>query len=477
MAAIDIGSTLGPYRLVAELGEGGMARLFLGLRTMADGSTREAAIKVIRPEHLRDAAFIEMFLDEGRIASYVQHPQVVQITEVGEVDGTYFMAMEFLHAVTLATFLKEMYRMDRRPSPEVAVAICIRVAEGLHAAHETRDETGRLLDVVHRDVSPSNILLGCGGSVKLIDFGIAKAQGRLHKTSHGRTKGKLRYMAPEQMRRRNVDKRADIWALGVVLWETLATRRLYGSSGDLDVVRTALEGGLQPPGAYADVPFAIDRAVMRCLQVDPDRRPATAGQAAAILRESSPEASAIRDQELSALVWAVCGHVLDRRAKSLPIALPTRETITTLEPKPASALQRFSEFLDEDDDATVVGELSEDDLASMGAKSQSLAPPTPEDHARAQRAMARPGAEAPTRRAIPTPAVRGAASVDGAPAPPAVSADMPSMGPPPRQREPITGDHRPSREKKRLPLWVFLALALGGAILTGVISYALVRYL
>jgi serine/threonine-protein kinase len=222
VAAIDIGSTLGPYRLVAELGEGGMARLFLGMRDLPDGTTREAAIKVIRPEHLQDPSFVEMFLDEGRIASFVRHPQVVAIETVGEIDGTYFMAMEFLHAVTLATFLKELYRLERRPRPEVAVAILARVADGLHAAHETRDEEGKLLDVVHRDVSPSNILLGCSGTVKLIDFGIAKAQGRLHETAFGRTKGKLRYMSPEQMRRKSVDRRADIWALGVVLWETYA---------------------------------------------------------------------------------------------------------------------------------------------------------------------------------------------------------------------------------------------------------------
>ncbi|MBO6933807.1 MAG: serine/threonine protein kinase [Deltaproteobacteria bacterium] len=474
MVGIDIGSTLGPYRLVAELGEGGMARLFLGLRTMADGSTREAAIKVIRPEHLRDEAFIEMFLDEGRIASFVNSPQVVRITEVGEVGGTYFMAMEFLHAVTLATFLKELYRLDRRPSPEVAVAICTRVAEGLHAAHETRDESGRLLDVVHRDVSPSNILLGCSGSVKLIDFGIAKAQGRLHKTSYGRTKGKLRYMAPEQMRRNDVDKRADIWSLGVVLWETLATRRLYGSSGDLDVVRTALEGGLQPPGAYADVPFAIDRAVMRCLQVDREKRPPTAGEAAAILRESSPEAAAIRDQELSSLVWAVCGHVLDNRARSLPIELPTRKTLTTLEPKPAVALQKFSEFLDEADDATVVGELSEDDLASIGAKSMSLAPPSPEDHKITRRAIPG-GAEQPTAGAIPSSKGAAATIIDGTPPPgPAAPVPMPA-----RTRVDTAGGLRPAvtPKKKPLPLWLLLALAIGGAVLTGVLSYALVRYL
>ncbi len=473
MVTIDIGSTLGPYRLVAELGEGGMARLFLGLRTMPDGSTREAAIKVIRPEHLKDEAFIEMFLDEGRIASFVNHPQVVRITEVGEVGGTYFMAMEFLHAVTLATFLKELYRLDRRPSPEVAVAICTRVAEGLHAAHETRDESGRLLDIVHRDVSPSNILLGCSGSVKLIDFGIAKAQGRLHKTSYGRTKGKLRYMAPEQMRRQGVDKRADIWSLGVVLWETLATRRLYGSSGDLDVVRTALEGGLQPPGAYADVPFAIDRAVMRCLQVDRDRRPPTAGEAAAILRESSPEAAAIRDQELSSLVWAVCGHVLDNRARALPLELPTRKTLTTLEPKPEVALQRFSEFLDEADDATVVGELSEDDLASIGAKSMSMAPPHPDDHKATRRELPG-GAERPTAGAIPS-SKGGPTLLDGSPPPgPAAPVPMPA-----RARVETTGRQQraPAPRRKPLPIWLLLALALGGAILTGVLSYALVRYL
>ncbi|MAQ17147.1 MAG: hypothetical protein CMN30_20435 [Sandaracinus sp.] len=474
MVSVDIGSTLGPYRLVAELGQGGMARLFLGLRPMPDGTQREAAIKVIRPEHLQDRAFVEMFLDEGRIASHVNHPNVVRIHEVSEAGGTYFMAMEFLHAVTLATFLKELYRMSRRPSPEVATAILIRVADGLHAAHETCDEAGRLLDIVHRDVSPSNVLASCGGAVRLIDFGIAKAQGRLHKTSFGRTKGKLRYMAPEQMRRNPVDRRADIWALGVVLWETLATRRLYGSSGDLDVVRAALDGGIQPPGAYADVPFAVDRVVMRCLAVDPDQRPATAGELARLLREASPEAAAITDAELGSLVWAVCGHVLDQRSRELPIELPTRKSLAHLDPPPNEALARMSEFLDESDDATVVGGLTDEDRASMASKAPASPP-------KLASSAFDPG------RASPDPLNGGATIPTGLQAPPMVpppstSGEVPRADVLASVESPSwSGEHPrppiPAPQRRPMPLALWVLLAVLGAVATGVLTYIAIRSL
>lgn len=341
-AAVGVGTTLGPYRLVTPIGDGGMALVYLGLRGTPDGGEREAAVKVIRGEHTRDPKFVEMFLDEARIASFVRHPNVVSIDEVGESGGTYYMAMEFLHGVTLSRFIDLLFLRGRQLSPAAAVAIMLRVAAGLESAHQTKDESGQPLGLVHRDVSPANVLFGCGGAVKLIDFGIAKAEGRITRTLTGQAKGKLRYMAPEQMKRGGVDRRADIWAAGIVLWETLAARRLYGDRGDLEVVRAATGGGLEPPGRFAAVPFAIDEIVMRCLAVDPNDRPSSAGELASLLAAALPEATRIQDAELNSLLWAVAGEELDARAAVLPIPLPTRATLIHLEPPPPMALAHFS---------------------------------------------------------------------------------------------------------------------------------------
>lgn len=341
-AAVGVGTTLGPYRLVTPIGDGGMAHVYLGLRGTPDGGEREAAIKVIRGEHTRDPKFVEMFLDEARIASFVRHPNVVSIDEVGESGGTYYMAMEFLHGVTLSRFIDLLFLRGRQLSPAAAVAIVLRVAAGLDSAHETKDESGRPLGLVHRDVSPANVLFGCGGAVKLIDFGIAKAEGRITRTLTGQAKGKLRYMAPEQMKRGDVDRRADIWAAGIVLWETLASRRLYGDMGDLEVVRAATGSALEPPGRFATVPFAIDEIAMRCLSVDPDARPSSAAELASLLAAALPEAAQIQDAQLNSLLWAVAGEELDARAAVLPIPLPTRATLVHLEPPPPMALAHFS---------------------------------------------------------------------------------------------------------------------------------------
>ena len=203
-----------------------MASLFLARRGGAAGFTRLVAIKMVHPRHAEDPGLIQMFVDEALLTARIDHPNVVHVEELGEHESAYYLVMEYVHGASLAQLMRVLGRAKRRLSPLVAVAICARVSEGLHAAHETTGDNGELLSIVHRDVSPQNILLSHKGHVKLIDFGIAKAHARVHESNVSSLKGKVRYMAPEQATTGNVDRRTDVYALGIVLWEPLTMRRL-----------------------------------------------------------------------------------------------------------------------------------------------------------------------------------------------------------------------------------------------------------
>jgi len=349
MTGASYGS-IGPYEIVAELKGGGMAALYLGVRSGPAGFRRPVAIKVIRPHLIDRKASVEMFLDEARIASRISHPNVVHIEELGETARSYYLAMEYVHGTSLANLLRNLIAMQRKLTPAMSAALVMRIAAGLHAAHEILGEDGRPLNVVHRDVSPQNVLLSVQGQVKLIDFGIAKARGRLHKTMGNELKGKLRYMAPEQLMGTAVDRRADVYALGVVLWELLTMRRLFSrTQSDVEVIQRIQQGDLPPPGAFSDVPFEVDRLVLDCLSADPERRPRTAGALRQRLRAIVPEAGPVSDGEIAALVWGVVGHELE--TVSLPVPLP-RRTDAQLDCSPQEAIQRFTrEIVEDDDDA------------------------------------------------------------------------------------------------------------------------------
>ena len=228
-AGLAAGSHVGGYEIVAPLRAGGMASLYLARRIGPAGFSRPVAIKVVHAHLASDRAFVEMFLDEARLSARIIHPNVVHVEELGEAGGSFFLAMEYVHGTSLSVFLGRLVESRRMLAPEAACAIAMKVADGLHAAHEAKDEQGEPLQVIHRDVSPQNVLIGLDGHVKLIDFGVAKARGRMQQTEAGSLKGKLRYMAPEQAWGRAIDRRIDVYALGVVLWETLTARRLFSA--------------------------------------------------------------------------------------------------------------------------------------------------------------------------------------------------------------------------------------------------------
>ena len=340
---IEVGSTLGAYQIVAELKSGGMANLYLGQRQGPAGFSRHVVIKAVKGHLSSHADFIRMFLDEGRIAARIQHPNVVRIEELGEDDGRYYLVMEYVHGAAMSEVLAALARRERRFTAEAAVAIIAAAAAGLHAAHETVNERGEPLHVIHRDVSPQNILMGALGEVKIIDFGIAKARDRLHVTdASGGLKGKLRYMAPEQLMRGDIDRRADIYALGVVLWEMLTMRRLFEGKSDAEVIQRIQKGQFPPPGAFADCPHELDQVVVDALARDPANRPPTAREFRQRLRNAVPGAATLEAGDLSALLWGVVGDQLDQQAGALPPGSARTRNSIELEQQPRDMVARLT---------------------------------------------------------------------------------------------------------------------------------------
>jgi serine/threonine-protein kinase len=265
---------LGKYKLVYRFATGGMANLYLGKFAGPDGFEKLVAIKIIHDHLTSNPDFIKMFVDEARLVSRISHPNVAQIIELGRVGRTYFIAMEYVEGESVGAIL-------RRTCPPVGVGcrIVADAAAGLHAAHELRSAEGDLFNVVHRDVSPQNILVAYGGATKVVDFGVAQARGMLHTTKDGALRGKFGYMAPEQAQSRPVDRRADIYVLGIVLYELTTRRKLFKAESDSETLRKVLENEVTPPTRLVKAyPPALEQIVLRALQPVPEHRYQTARQ-------------------------------------------------------------------------------------------------------------------------------------------------------------------------------------------------------
>ncbi len=265
---------LGRYVLHHEFAAGGMASVYFGQLIGPVGFSRVVAIKRMHAIFARDPKLVTMFVDEAWLAARVQHPNVVSVLDVVAADGELFLVMDYVRGESLSGLMRAA---SAPPPADIAASILGQALSGLHAAHEARDEIGHALGIIHRDVSPQNVLVGVDGLARITDFGIAKAASRLTVTLESQLKGKLRYMAPEQLSGQpRIDRRADVYAAGVVLWETLAGERL--TRGDTaDAVLAAM---LEPPPPLRDrrpdLPSAIDDVVARALAVDPDDRFPTA---------------------------------------------------------------------------------------------------------------------------------------------------------------------------------------------------------
>ena len=277
---VEPGLTAGPYRLCYELASGGMATVFLGAAEGPHRVRRLAAIKRIHPHLAKRRSFVEMFLDEARIASMIQHPNVCMVLDFGGQGRDYYLAMEYLVGEPLHRVSKraaEQPGLDRSRWITMVCRCVSEAAQGLHAAHTLRDEAGVALNVVHRDVSPQNLFLTYDGTTKVVDFGIAHAENRTYETRTGTLKGKFAYMAPEQIEGAAVDRRADVWALGVVLWELITLRRLFKRANELMTMKAVQERIIHSPTALVKSAHPeLDRIVLKALERDVDRRYATA---------------------------------------------------------------------------------------------------------------------------------------------------------------------------------------------------------
>jgi serine/threonine-protein kinase len=263
---------IGRYAVFDAIASGGMATVHVGRLLGNDGAGRTVAIKQLHAHYTTDQEFLTMFMDEARIVARILDPNVVPMIDVIESRRGVFLVMEYVHGESFSKLLRTCRAKNETLPLKLATAIVHGVLLGLQAAHDTKDADGRPLDVVHRDVSPQNIIVGADGAPRLLDFGVAKAAGRAQVTREGQIKGKLAYMAPEQIRG-IVDRRSDVFAASVVLWEALAGRRLHDGAKDADIVSRVVKGALGPPSAFRDdIPPELDALVRRGLAVVPDRR-------------------------------------------------------------------------------------------------------------------------------------------------------------------------------------------------------------
>jgi serine/threonine protein kinase len=270
---------LGRYQIVKHLATGGVADVLLARATGMEGFSRHVVIKKIRPDLAREERLVKSFLDEARISATLHHHNIVQVHDIGEHDGAYFFAMEYVHGEDARTLLSHVRERGQQIPLDHVIAIVTSTAAGLHHAHEQRTPTGEKLELVHRDVSPSNILIGYDGGVKLVDFGLAKAALRSTSTAAGVLKFKAAYMSPEQCCGRLVDRRTDTFALGIVLYELATARRLFQGANEFSTMAAIVEGTIPPPSAArGDIPPALDAIVMRALARAPEDRYQTAAE-------------------------------------------------------------------------------------------------------------------------------------------------------------------------------------------------------
>jgi serine/threonine-protein kinase len=265
----------GRYQLIEQIGRGGMAEVFRAVADGSEGFRRVFVIKRIRPEKSDSPEFIQMFCDEARISALLNHPNIVQVYDFGQIAGSYFMAMEYLAGKDLSSVLRALRAAHGSVPPPIAAHVAREVAMGLHHAHTLVMPGGTPGQIVHRDVTPSNVMVLRTGAVKILDFGIAKAaaMARQADTQNGRVKGKLAYLSPEQVRAEDLDGRADVFALGVVLWEMLTGQRLFPGENEFQTMRNVLVAPVPKPSSKRpDVPAALDAVVARALERDPPAR-------------------------------------------------------------------------------------------------------------------------------------------------------------------------------------------------------------
>ncbi len=307
-------SQFGKYSLQRKLAEGGMAEVFLAKQSGMEGFEKLVVVKRILPQLCSDDSFVKMFLNEARVAARLNHPNVVQIFDLGKLSEQYFIAMEYVHGEDLRAVIREATDADKRPPIGLACRIIADTLAGLHYAHTRVGADGKPLGLVHRDVSPQNVLVTYEGSVKLVDFGIAKATREVGaaQTQAGLLKGKYSYMSPEQARGQPVDARADVFCAGVLLWELATWQRLFKRPTDMATLMAVAEEPIRAPRTVeASLPPELDRLIMKALARSPDERFASAQEMRAALE------GLIRTSAWEADTLALSGWMRELFAKKL----------------------------------------------------------------------------------------------------------------------------------------------------------------
>jgi serine/threonine-protein kinase len=353
---------IGRYTICEPIAAGGMAKVCFGRLTGPAGFSRVVAVKSLHAELAVAPEVVAMLLDEARLVARIRHPNVVATLDVLSEDGDIFVVMEYVHGETLSSLVRAARRRDERVPVRIATAIMAGVLDGLHAAHELRAADGDSLGIVHRDVSPQNVLVGTDGLARVLDFGIAKARGRLQTTREGQVKGKLPYMAPEQVRGEAIDRRCDIFAAGAVLWEALTGERLFQAEDEGALLMQVLTADVPPPSRLrADVPPALDAIVARALASDAARRhPNTC----ALAIELEEQVGIATPREVGAWVERLCGATLAARA----------DRVSALEREAPTAVVAKGTIASDD---TVGDETEPDALADEPVRAADLAPPRP----------------------------------------------------------------------------------------------------
>ncbi|HEY5951962.1 MAG TPA: serine/threonine-protein kinase [Kofleriaceae bacterium] len=278
-APAEVGNAANSYEILAKLAMGGMAEIFLARGASTAGVERYVVLKRVLRHRASDVHFVEMFLDEARLAAQLQHPNIAQVYDIGKLGDSYFFTMEYVHGETVRTLLARSHGLRRHIPISSVLSIIAGAAAGLQHAHERKGFDGRHLGIVHRDVSPSNLMVGYEGTVKVVDFGVAKAAHRSTETQSGTVKGKISYMSPEQCKGAEIDRRSDLFSLGIVMWEVLTTEKLFRRTSDFEAMQAIVHDEVPPPSQLRpDVPPELDHIVGRLLAKDPAQRFQTADE-------------------------------------------------------------------------------------------------------------------------------------------------------------------------------------------------------
>jgi eukaryotic-like serine/threonine-protein kinase len=328
----DYRGSLGRYALFGEIAAGGMATVHLGRLLGTAGFARTVAIKRLHPHLAKDPDFVQMFLEEARLAARVKHPNVVATLDVVSMEGELFLVMEYVAGESLSRLVRKTREAGERIEPRYISGIICNTLDGLHAAHDAKSEKGVPLGIVHRDVSPQNVHVGVDGVARVLDFGIAKATNRVQETRTDQIKGKVAYMSPEQLAKGQIDRRADVYSASVVLWEALTGQRLFKADDVPSLVYAIVHEDVRKPSDVApDLPKELDEIVMRGLERDADKRWSSAREMATALERLIPPAP---PREIGAWVEATGGEALQWRSElvaeiesetsmSMPPAMPT----------------------------------------------------------------------------------------------------------------------------------------------------------